>query len=57
MNKGQYLIADYTRLMANGKPSLILVYDDEIWKFIDKAKDTGDKIAVFEVSDCVLDWS
>ena len=53
----EYLVIDYTDCKIFGKGKLSRVFEKELWELVDKAKKEGLNIAVFELGECVLDWS
>lgn len=54
---GYYLIRDFTGKEANEEPDDSIVYEEEVFKVIEKAKEENRKIAVYVIGNCVLDWS
>lgn len=34
-----------------------VVYERDLWEWLDRAKHQGIKIAVHKLGDCVIDWS
>ena len=53
-----YLIQDYTNVKDfDDGPTYKIVDRNKVWKEIDKAKEEGLEIVVFELGKCVLDWS
>lgn len=58
MTVNGYLIKDYTDTPEDGKPILNFVFGEkELFKIIDKAKTEDRKITVFEIGECLIDWS
>lgn len=52
-----YLVCDHTCKEDFEEPTVEQVTDKELFKLLDKARDGNLKIAVYEIGDCLLDWS
>ena len=54
-----YLIQDYTNVkdFSSDEPTYKIADRNKVWKEINKAKEEGLEIVVFELGKCVLDWS
>lgn len=52
---GDYLVVEYFE--DDDKPRLFRVSQVELWKLLDEAKESGRLISVYEIGECVLDWS
>lgn len=54
-----YLIKDYTDVSIDNEkePTIQVVSEEELWDFLQSLKNKRRKIAIFEVGDCLLDWS
>ena len=58
MESHEFLIVDHTNKGKDEEPALHLVSLKELWDELDKAREDGNVlIAVYEIGDCVLDWS
>ena len=58
----KYLIKDYTEIdeVADGQeivPKIKIIWEDKIFQCLDKAHHNNLKIVVFEIGDCIIDWS
>lgn len=54
----EYLVKDYTNKdPKTDKPSIYIVYGNDIFKVLDDAREKGTLVAVYEIGKCVLDWS
>ena len=54
-----YLIKDFTGVTKGGgkEPTIRVVDEKEMWSILQSLKNKPREIAIFEVSDCLLDWS
>ena len=52
--KPGYLVKDYTE---DGDPKLFTIDLDGLWELLDTAREGKKKYTLFELGDCVLDWS
>lgn len=57
----QYLIKDFTNSPDDAQcpqsNDFVCQSNKELVGYIDRAKDDDLKIAIFEIGDCILDWS
>lgn len=51
-----YMVKDYSKT-TNDKPEIRFCRGSQIFSEINRAKLNDFKIAVYEIGDCVLDWS
>ncbi len=52
-----YLIKDFTDVSKDEEPTIRLVDEKDLWNFLQSLKENPREIAIFEVGDCLLDWS
>ena len=54
-----YLIKDFTDMSTDKEeePTIRVVNEKDLWKFLQLLKESPREIAIFEVGDCLLDWS
>ena len=54
-----YLIEDFTdvSIAGEGEPTIRVVDEKELWNFLQSLKSKPREISVFEIGDCLLDWS
>ena len=58
-NTKQYLVVDWTGISKKSakQPHLYIVFGDRIFEYIDNAKNQHNKMAIYEVGRCLIDWS
>ena len=54
-----YLIKDYTGVTKGGReePTIRVVDEKNLWNIVQSLKGSPREIAIYEVGDCLLDWS
>lgn len=55
----EYLVKDFSGISVEKRqePKISLVTKEELWEIIQKIKECPREIAVYELGNCVLDWS
>lgn len=53
--KKEYVVKTYKG--KDTEENTKIFFDNEVWEYIDTAYQEGLKIAVFELGECLLDWS
>ena len=55
----EYLIKNYDKRKndKNAECTILILSEREIFKYIQNAKEKDMWIAIFEIGDCLLDWS
>lgn len=58
-NDKWYLVQDYTKVVdvKTESPKCFTVYGDKIFDVITNAKEKDLKISIYEVGECLIDWS
>ena len=55
-NDQYYMVLDYSD-PEGSEPKYKMVYGDKIFEILSKAKDNDQKIAIYTLGECVIDWS
>jgi ribosomal protein S25 len=53
----QYLIKKWDKSKKESDPELKVVNDKEVFEIISKASENEEWISIYEIGDCVIDWS
>jgi hypothetical protein len=54
-NTIEYLIKDYS--LSESNPNIIICTGNEVFEIMNDAKRNEKQIAIFEIGDCIIDWS
>jgi ribosomal protein S25 len=53
----RYLVKKWNKEKPNSDPEMKIVNDKEVFEVVSKASEDEEYISIYEIGDCVLDWS